>query len=183
MKILDGHRTRQKGAALAVSLIVLLVLTMVVVGGSQEVVLQEKMSAAVRDSHLSLQAAEFALRKAEEKINVLTGTGDFSETGIGGFYSMDNGPANLFDDAIWADDKTHSGTMTVGGQTVSYAYFIEETGEIEVPEEELTGINMGKYGETTVGGGNVTAFKVVARGVGMSGNAERIVVAFIGKRI
>lgn len=172
----------QKGAALAISLIILLVLTLVVVSGSQEVVLQERMSAAVRDGHISLQAAEFALHKAEEDINLLTGTAGFSDTGSGGYYSKGKGPANLFNSANWESSKTRSGTMTVDGQAVSYAYFIEETDVIEVPDENMAGVNMMGYGQTT-GGGDVTAFRVVARGTGMSGNAERILVAYIGKRL
>lgn len=174
---------RQRGAALAVSLIVLLVLTTLVVSGSQEVVLQEKMSAAVRDSHLSLQAAELALRKAYDNIAVLTGTGDFSDTGIGGYYSKDNGPANLFDSAIWVSTKTHSGSMKINdNQSIPYMYFIEETGVIDVPEENMNGINIVGYGQTT-GGGDVTAFRVVARSTGMSGNAERMISTFMGKRL
>lgn len=171
---------KQQGAVLAISLIILLVLTVVVMSGNQTVVMQEKMTASVRDAHISLQDAEIGLLAAATQIESLTGTGGFSDAGTGGFYSQQNGPINVFDSANWASGKYLSTTNPVTGNTIQY--YIEDVDIIPVPDEDLSGINMMGYGQTT-GGGDVNAFKVVSRATGMSGTAERVVVGFYGKRL
>jgi len=60
-----GTRRRQRGVALAVVLILLLVMTMLAVASLRGVLLEERMSASVRDRSLSFQAAEAALREGE----------------------------------------------------------------------------------------------------------------------
>lgn len=56
---------KQKGSVLLVSLIMLLLLTLVAVGGMQGTILQERMTGNLRDRDLAFQAAEAALREAE----------------------------------------------------------------------------------------------------------------------
>lgn len=58
-------RHRQRGAALAVVLILLLVMTLLAVASLRGTLLEERMSASVRDRSLSFQAAEAALREGE----------------------------------------------------------------------------------------------------------------------
>lgn len=61
-----GYRgSRQRGSVLLVSLIMLLLLTLVAVGGMQGTILQERMTGNLRDRDLAFQAAEAALREAE----------------------------------------------------------------------------------------------------------------------
>jgi len=59
---------RQSGAALIVSLILLLVMTLLGVSAMQTNVLEEKMAGNFRDRDLAFQAAEAALRHAENEI-------------------------------------------------------------------------------------------------------------------
>lgn len=63
---------RQKGAVLAVSLILLLVMTMLAISGGQAVRMQERMAGNLRDVDLALQGAEAGLRDAERNIDALT---------------------------------------------------------------------------------------------------------------
>ena len=63
---------RQKGAVLAVSLILLLVMTMLAISGGQAVRMQERMAGNLRDVDLALQGAEAGLRDAERQILALT---------------------------------------------------------------------------------------------------------------
>lgn len=170
----------QEGAVLAVCLIILLVLTLMVVSGNRTVLMQEKMTSAVRDAHIALEDAEMGLRAGEVVIENLAGTSGFSDTGTGGFYSVDNGPVDVFAAANWASGKYMTADESMSDNPAHF--FIEELGVISVESEDLSGINMLGYGQTT-GGGDVTAFRVVSRGVGQSGNAERILVAFYGKRL
>lgn len=58
-------RKTEKGSALLVSLVMLLLITLVAVGSMQGTILQERMTANLRDRDLAFQAAEAALREAE----------------------------------------------------------------------------------------------------------------------
>jgi Tfp pilus assembly protein PilX len=62
-----GRRTMsrgQKGAVLIVGLVILLVVTMIGVGGQQSTVLQERMAGNMRQNNIAFQAAEAALQAA-----------------------------------------------------------------------------------------------------------------------
>jgi len=55
----------QRGSALIISLVILLVLTLIGITGMQTTVLEEKMSGNFRDKNIAFQAAESAMRDAE----------------------------------------------------------------------------------------------------------------------
>jgi type IV pilus assembly protein PilX len=57
--------TRQRGAVLVVSLLLLLVMTVLGLGASQSTRLQERMAGNQRDQEIALQSAEASLRAAE----------------------------------------------------------------------------------------------------------------------
>ena len=58
----------QKGAALVISLILMLALTIVALNSASSTLLQTKMSTAISDRNLALQSAEFAARVGEEQL-------------------------------------------------------------------------------------------------------------------
>lgn len=60
---------RQRGAALVISLLLLLVMTLLGLGASQSTRLQERMAGNQRDQEVALQAAEAALRGAEKLLS------------------------------------------------------------------------------------------------------------------
>ena len=69
MNTMPSHSIqRQRGAALIVSLILLLVMTLLGVSAMQTNMLEEKMAGNFRDRDLAFQAAEAALRYAENEI-------------------------------------------------------------------------------------------------------------------
>lgn len=63
---------RQRGVVLAVSLILLLVLTLLGVTAMQSTVLQERMAGNAREISMAFQAAEAALRDGENALIALT---------------------------------------------------------------------------------------------------------------
>jgi len=63
---------KQRGAVLIVSLILLLIMTILALSGSQIVRMQERMAGNVRDTDLAFQGAEAGLRDAEDHLNGLT---------------------------------------------------------------------------------------------------------------
>jgi type IV pilus assembly protein PilX len=64
---LHGHRER--GAALVVSLLLLLVMTLLALGASHSTQLQERMAGNQRDMEVALQGAEAGLRAAEDLLS------------------------------------------------------------------------------------------------------------------
>ena len=66
------HSNRQRGSALIVSLVILLIMTIIGVQSISSTSLEEKMAGNYRSSQLSFQAAEAALRQAEEFIENTT---------------------------------------------------------------------------------------------------------------
>lgn len=75
MVMFSSHKfpqaARQRGAALIVGLIMLLLLTLIGVAGMRDTLLQEKMAGNMRDREIALQAAEAALRAGELELQGL----------------------------------------------------------------------------------------------------------------
>ena len=179
----------QNGAVLAVSLMILLVLTILTITSNRTVLMQNKMADASFESQVSLHVTESAVRDAEAYIDTLSTVANFDADGSNGLYSQGNGPADVFLDTVWtgvtpggAPKTITSSTYSTQGYGVSAEYFIEDLGQMAVEDENLAGVNMLGYGQTT-GGGDVNAFRIVARATGKSGNAERILEVFYGKRL
>jgi Tfp pilus assembly protein PilX len=63
---------REKGVALVVALILLVVMTLLGLGAMRSVTLEEKMAANTFDRSLSFQAAEASLREAESLLDTPT---------------------------------------------------------------------------------------------------------------
>lgn len=82
-----GGKRGQRGAALIVGLIMLLLLTLIGVAGMRDTLLQEKMAGNMRDRELAFQAAESALRAAEL---VLAGTAEPAFNNTAGMYDLNS---------------------------------------------------------------------------------------------
>ena len=80
--LLHGKAASQSGVVLVISLIMLLLLTLIGVTGMQTTSLEEKMSGNLRDKNLAFQAAESALRAAENSLSIA-----LPIAGTVGFYS------------------------------------------------------------------------------------------------
>lgn len=72
MIVIHAMPSRQRGVVLAVSLIMLLVITLLGVTAMQSTLLQERMAGNVREVNLAFQAAEAALRDGEKVLAALT---------------------------------------------------------------------------------------------------------------
>jgi type IV pilus assembly protein PilX len=77
----------QGGAALIVSLLFLLVMTVIGVTGLQTTALEEKITGNMRDRSLAFEAAESALAAGEALLSPAVPLPTFSADGTNGFYS------------------------------------------------------------------------------------------------
>lgn len=160
----DGHRSRQKGSALIVGLVILIVMTLIgitAVGGSS---LQERMAGNTRDMSLAFQAAEAALRDGETYYDMtVVSLGAAFNGNNTGLYPRGSAP-NVFSSDTWANSREYSGA--VDGVAAQPRYVIELLGPITQGTDD---INVQGYGESS-GIGDLTGVRVTARGVGGTPN-------------
>ena len=67
--------SRQRGAALFTGLVLLLVLTIVALAASRSTIMQEKMTANIRESNEAFQRAEDVIRQVETRIRIANENG------------------------------------------------------------------------------------------------------------
>lgn len=166
----------QRGAALIVSLVILLVMTVLSVSIVKMSTFEEKMAGNLRDRQLAFEAAEAALRSAEDFVaNSVTVLGAFDDDGSDGLYddSID-GVDDLWKVVDW------SGSSGGPYQAISFddfdgdvaakpSYIIELMSLENTSNTDETNLD-GTVGNN-FGGGTGRYFKITVRGVGGSDGA------------
>lgn len=153
-----NHKRDQRGSALIISLIILIVMTVLGLTAMSGSGLQEKMAGNSRDINLALQAAEAALRDGESYYeNTVVALGSAFNGANPGLYAEGSNP-DIFSDATWENARTYSGA--INGVASQPRYIIELIGELGNGKLMSEG-----YGESS-GLGRMTTVRVTARGVG-----------------
>lgn len=165
---------KQKGAVLVVSIVILLILTFIAVSTLQTTPLAQKIAYNWRDSAISLQTADTALREAESYVDSLANTDNF--TNANGLYTAGNAP-DPFNSSTWTGTASINSSQSLSN-VVTPQYYIELLGTYGNGGVSL---NVYNYGQDP-NGGDVTIFRIVARATGSSGAAETIVQSFYGRR-
>lgn len=168
------NRHRQRGAALFIVLILLLVVTIIGVSSMNDTLMQGKMASAMQDGNIALQGVESAIRDAEKYLGTIVATTDFNNTN--GLYTEGNGP-NAYAATTWTSTNSRKATA-VSGLKEQSRYYIELVGQVEA-EDSSTNIQMGNDSHDQ-SSGTVTAFRIVARSSGASGISQRVVESFYG---
>ncbi|MCG7201295.1 PilX N-terminal domain-containing pilus assembly protein [Marinobacter pelagius] len=168
----------QSGAVLLTSLLILLVLTLLALSGMQGAQLQERMTSAVREGQVALEAAEFAVREGEQYLEDQTVTlGNFGTSG--GLYTRSDAPDPM-DDSTW--DSNASNSIAVSGFPGTLAeqprFFVEYIG-ITSSQESPGDLQITNYDDFT-GGSKPLGFRIVGWSSGRSGETRRIVEAYYG---
>ena len=116
----------QKGAALIVSLMLLVVMTLLGINAVKTTTMEEKMAGNLRNKHLSFQSAEAAMRAAEMFIEGLAPDAVFSAAGTDGLYSQSAAGDTNF--PIWEQDTPAINWQSIATDTgaVENAQFIIE---------------------------------------------------------
>jgi type IV pilus assembly protein PilX len=156
---------RETGAALIVSLIVLLILTLLGVAASRMSQLEERMTGNTQDAHVALQAAEAALRTGE--LFLMQPALPYF-VGVDGLYepAPATGPP-LWETVDWDAAlavRMYGGFAGAAGSLAraDASYFIEELPNAVSPGESLAAdaaADEAKY------------YRITARGVGIGGRA------------
>ncbi len=169
------HMIRQRGATLAISLIILLVLTIIGVSTMNTTLHEEKMTGNLRDQQVAFQCAEAALPKVisaqigEKKV------ADFNTViADAGFYGLgEDKPTNYFSTALWGGAGEISEVLP--GMKAKFL--------IEILENTSAGKLQGSknfkiYGQTLMG--TIYAHRVTVRCTGQSGTAVAMIQAYYG---
>ncbi|RLB69842.1 MAG: hypothetical protein DRH06_03115 [Deltaproteobacteria bacterium] len=172
---LQMHLANQRGAALIVSLIILMAMSIVGVGMMQTSTLEERMAANVGDSNLAFQRAELALRTAEDLIE--------SEADFIARYGGDNTDSDALrieaGATVFAADCSNGRCYTVGGvaQQTKLDAFADD---VNSPYYSVAvgGTEVGRYlvefnCQNVTGSSNcVYIYTIMARGFGNNGSSQ-----------
>lgn len=161
---------RQSGAVLVVSLILLLVVTLLAVGSMRSTTLEERMAGNAGDRNLAFQATESAVREAEVFIESIVSLGGFD--GTAGLFGQTDTPPSYGDPATWSDSANHVVATTNFGSHEEPRYFISNYTVVSGTEGAL---NMSGYGDNK-GTGDVTIFRITARGVGAGADSAEVIL-------
>lgn len=151
-----SHRGRQSGAALVVSLIFLLLMTLLSTSTMRSATMQEKMAGNTRDYNLGFQSAEAALREAEEYLRTTAVLPDFDDTGAHYVVNSPNRPT-------WQDYPPGNGSGYIDYSTTVYGaaqrprYYLERLTTARPPGTET---------ETGTAVDEIFYFRITAVGYG-----------------
>jgi len=159
-----NSQKRQRGVVLVVSLIMLLVVTVIAVSSMQGTIMEEKMAGNTRDRNLAFQVAESSLREAEMFIDGIVSLGGFN--GSAGLFSRTDSEPYYDVTGTWSTTSQHVVADDTYGAYQAPQYFIKHKTTVIGTEGAM---NMSGYGDNK-GTGDVTVFKITARGTG--GNAD-----------
>lgn len=165
-----GPRNRQGGVVLIVSLIILLIVTMIAVSSMQGSVFEEKMAGNSGDRNLAFQTAESGVREAEIFIEGVVSLGNFS--GTGGLYGRTDAEPSFWYGTTWNDVTQHVVSTSNYGSYEAPKYFVKHFTTVVGTEGAM---NMSGYGDNK-GTGDVTIFKITARGVGGSSDSAEVIL-------
>ena len=176
-KPLPTANAPQEGFVLIVGLVILGLLTMLALSGMRDSTIQEKMAGASRDSGLAFQAAESALRDAENCITGATAGCTFDPANDAHFSKDDAAfpeHNDLFNATTWnAFDPPGDPTALAGVPADGVKYIIRQTSTVadEAGGEELCPpLKYPPCGDDS----DEAVYEITARGAGAGGAGQSV---------
>ena len=186
-KPLPTTNAPQEGFVLIVGLVILGLLTMLALSSMRDTTMQEKMAGASRDSGLAFQAAESALRDAENCITGTTAGCAFDEVANPAHFAQDDAAFpdhnTLFDATTWntidppGEPTTLAGVPSKGkgDATDGVNYIIRQASTVS------GGAGVGEGGDVSTGDyskskekSSQPIYEITARGAGASGAGQSV---------
>ncbi len=133
---MNKFHKKQNGVALTICLILLTVSTWIGLASINSTILQEKMAGNIRSKHLSFEAAEAALRDAENYVRTVIGPSSIFDGTNGLFPHSILGDTNF---PIWegtniaASAWRNANTIDINGTTTTPQFIIEELDQTTMP--------------------------------------------------
>ena len=174
---------RQKGIALFMSLVMLLILTILGISSVQTTSLQERMSRNSRDANLAFQAAESALRDGEDLLEGLNALTLFDAGTNGYYYEKAAGLTPNWRDVTWTSGSPNDGNYMAATTNISSVgsqpKFIVE--HVMAVISDADALNLDIIGQDT-GSGRTQIFRVTSYATGGTDTARVMLQATYGKR-
>ena len=170
-------RNDQDGMVLVTSLVILMILTMIGLSSVQGTSIQELIARNQRDSNLAFNAAETAIIEAEALLSAMTSINYGSGNPIIKNSTKDSttgGP--IFVDASVADPWTSGSENTASDGRAKY--IVEHVSRVVSDEDRLNLDNIGQNPNACC----TQMFRIRAKGLGGTDNAQVIIEAAYGKR-
>ena len=190
-KPLPTTNAPQEGFVLIVGLVILGLLTMLALSSMRDTTMQEKMAGASRDSGLAFQAAESALRDAENCITGTTAGCAFDEVANPAHFAQDDAAFpdhnTLFDATTWntidppGEPTALEGvpSKTKGDPEDGVNYIIRQASTVagegdggDSKNDQLTGCSAGDCNQAS--GSSQAIYEITARGAGASGAGQAV---------
>lgn len=177
MPAYSSHQ-REKGAALVISLLLLLVMTILAVSMSQNTTLQERMARNTRDAEAAFQSAEAGLRAGEDLLKgteVVIVCNDLTSCQSTKQYYFSGTDLTTQDDSWWTNNGTEFGTA--GAKDISDVvadprYVVTKRGSAK---DSLT---TGKAGSSSA----ITFYEITSRSHGITDSSEAVTQEIYAKR-
>jgi type IV pilus assembly protein PilX len=183
---------KNQGMTLIISLILLLMVSLIGMSVLNVSTVEEKMAGGTRDKDLAFQAAEIALRRAEEFIRTsVSGTAGFTtncNAGLCAELPLNSTVMRWEDDTlcsantkIWNCDKSKEVDLTqisVGSFSQNPRYFIELLKDIDYTDSPQVN-NQGDQAPED----KVQVYRITAIGYGGSTNSSVLLQSTYGKKI
>jgi type IV pilus assembly protein PilX len=169
----------QRGAALITGLIFMVVLTLIVLSAMKSTALEERMAGNARDQELAFEAAEAAAREAMQTVVPTLSPASFPALADGCISGLcqNNSATPVWETVAANDDWTDAGVtrayagtpLTSDGSAVLpvQPHYIIELLPLGVPPPGFSSV----VGQGGSGGGQLTPYRVTARGWGVTGQA------------
>ena len=175
-KPLPPTNAPQEGFVLIVGLVILGLLTMLALSSMRDTTMQEKMAGASRDSGLAFQAAESALRDAENCITGTTADCTFDDTNDAHFTQDDAAFPDhntLFNATTWNTiDPPGEPTALEGVPADGVNYIIRQASTVS-GDAGGAEIGLGGYGDSAATESQAI-YEITARGAGASGAGQSV---------
>ena len=181
---LNGFKfsNHQNGAALFVSLIILTVLTILSLAGMRSTIMEEKMSANIRDRNTAFQAAEIAMTFAEnDALNTWNTVADFDGSNAGliditatepDYYdsatTWDKGVANTISRPLPAASEVAVGSNGTNAVTVAPRYILQHIRTWDPNKSDTFGSSSDyEYGESDTSR-QISLLKITSNSTGIT---------------
>jgi type IV pilus assembly protein PilX len=172
--IQNSQPRQQSGVTLIVGLIMLLLITMIGVNSMQDTGMQERMTMNVRDKNVAFQAAETALRAAEDSLKVAS----LSQFNNSNGYLADGTMSSPHDADYLANTfnwNTYGATTLSVDDVESPPKWVIEHLSSDVCGEEGAGASLAAKGPNS----ECDLFRITSRSFGMTSNTQAILQSTI----
>jgi type IV pilus assembly protein PilX len=173
-------RRQNRGVALFLSLVLLLILTIIGVSAVQTTTLETRMARNEHDTLLAFQAAESALRDAENFLETVVTTAIFTDGGANGLWTIaDLGQLDRWEDPnVWQAGTSVAAPTPAGVVVAEQPRFLIEHIASVLREENAFQIS-DPYAATAAD--RIEIFRITARGVGGTANARVLLQTTYGR--